>query len=46
MTFSRVYNAHMFGTISPSEHTVYDDVLDGREMDLKQIFMHVHKHFY
>lgn len=35
----------MFGTISPSEHTVYDDILDGREMYLKQIFMHVHNIF-
>ena len=37
----------MFGTISPSEHTMYDDVLNGREMYLKQTFMHVHNmHFF
>ena len=36
----------MFGTISPSEHTMYNDVLNGREMYLKQTFMHVHMHFF
>ena len=38
--------SHVWHIISPSEHTVYEDVLDGREMYLKQSFMHVHKHFF
>ena len=45
VTFACIY-AHMFGTISPSEHTMYNDVLNGREMYLKQTFMHVHMHFF